>query len=602
MPLSFSPILKSARWIFTPSWLLVAPLVAPGLCDLPVHCERHQVVGDWEFTLGALSSTRSACGHKHPDDQYAQPALSLVSSQSSTQSMRLSLQDPSTAISKDGAQTGTWTMIYDEGFEVAIGGQVFFAFSYFDWVADASGKRTNVSHCDATQVGWYHNAERTQWGCYTGKKVSGIPAGEPVATPLDQDDSSLGLAMATPSLRASAAPQAPAKPPPRRRRAALLNSVEALERFLGADDDDDTDPKSAAQRVQAAAQATTDSSATSDPMQQEAYTPWVPNSAGFDHPMQGSWQQGVADALNFLQLGWSAMAYSKFEGKTPRELNRFAGSRHNRPKAQKRVGGPGPFSSFLGLGTKVRRATEPESFDWRYREGQNWLTPVVTQGDCGSCYTISTVHMLTARHRISKGDNQLAPFSVSFPLYCSEFNQGCDGGYGFLQSKWSEDVGLVPESCSPFSEGGGSCKAMPECDLGSTRFRAHKHHYVGGYYGGSDEANIKRELVANGPVVMSFEPKEDFMYYKNGIYKSGAQKIHQEWEQVDHAVLLIGYGSESNQDFWTMQNSWGTDWGEDGYFRMARGIDESGCESIVVAAEVVEESSNDVLDHFLKSL
>lgn len=51
-----------------------------------------------------------------------------------------------------------------------------------------------------------------------------------------------------------------------------------------------------------------------------------------------------------------------------------------------------------------------------------------------------------------------------------------------------------------------------------------------------------------------------------------------------------------------MQNSWGTDWGERGYFRMARGIDESGCESIVVAAEVVEESSNEVLDQFLASL
>eukprot|EP00971_Amphidinium_carterae_P154282 3059795-Amphidinium_carterae.1 len=78
---------------------------------------------------------------------------------------------------------------------------------------------------------------------------------------------------------------------------------------------------------------------------------------------------------------------------------------------------------------------------------------VTTQGDCGSCYTISTVHMLTARHRIQKGDPEATSFSVSFPLYCSEYNQGCDGGYGFLQSKWCEDVGLVPESCAPFSQG-----------------------------------------------------------------------------------------------------------------------------------------------------
>merc|ERR1719382_1545551 len=83
-----------------------------------------------------------------------------------------------------------------------------------------------------------------------------------------------------------------------------------------------------------------------------------------------------------------------------------------------------------------------------------------------------SVHMLPARNRIRQHDPSQPAFSVSFPLYCSEYNQGCDGGYGFLQTKWSEDVGLVPESCSPFSQGGGSCHALKDCDLGSTRHRA----------------------------------------------------------------------------------------------------------------------------------
>jgi len=583
--------------------MLLAHSFRQGLCDLPVHCLRHQVVGNWEFTLGAVSDHRSSCGHKHPDNQYKQPSLDSLSSQGATRSLRLSLQDPSSVVSADGSQQGTWTMIYDEGFEVAIGGQVFVAFSYFDFAKDTNGQKTNVSHCDATQVGWYHNVERTQWGCYMGKKIGGEPAAPAVAAvaAVPSVDAS---ASADAAAEANSAPpklQAPASPRPR----AALNSIASLQSFLGPDiaanrpaqlvrDDDQEDGES-------------DSSAsvTTNILQQpDAYKPWVPASAGFDHPMQGDWQQSVADALNFLQLGWSAAAYSKFEGKTPRELNRLAGVRRSRPKPARRPKAPAAssFSSFLGLGLRVRRGVDAESFDWRERDGQNWLTPVVTQGDCGSCYTISTVHMLTARNRIAKRDPNSVAFSVSFPLYCSEYNQGCDGGYGFLQSKWSEDVGLVPESCSPFSEGGGSCHALPECDLGATRFRAVNHHYVGGYYGGSDESSIRRELVEHGPVVMSFEPKEDFMYYKNGIYKSGAQKIHQEWEQVDHAVLLIAYGVQGGQDYWTMQNSWGTDWGENGYFRMARGTDESGCESIVVAAEVVEEPSNEVLDRFLASL
>merc|ERR1719409_989522 len=206
--------------------------------------------------------------------------------------------------------------------------------------------------------------------------------------------------------------------------------------------------------------------------------------------------------------------------------------------------------------------------------------------------------MLTARNRIKQNDLNQPSFSVSFPLYCAEYNQGCDGGYGFLQSKWSEDVGLIPESFAPYTES-GKCHVKGSCDLGAKRYRAVNHGYVGGFYGGGDEQHVKAELMNGGPVVMSFEPKEDFMYYKNGVYKSGPNQIHQEWEQVDHAVLLIGYGEDANQPYWTLQNSWGSDWGENGFFRMARGTDESGCESIVVAADVIEEGTNTVLDEFV---
>jgi cathepsin C len=268
--------------------------------------------------------------------------------------------------------------------------------------------------------------------------------------------------------------------------------------------------------------------------------------------------------------------------------------------------------SFLGVKTRLQRkgmsrarntywGGAPDTFDWRNKDGKNWLEPVIQQGDCGSCYTISTVRMLSARNKIAQNNPDETPFSISFPLYCAEYNQGCDGGYGFLLSKWSEDVGLVPESCAHYSEH-GQCKVSPSCvsDMGSKRLRAANHHYVGGDYGGSDEESIKQELM-NGPLVVSFEPKEDFMYYKEGIYKSGADQLHQEWQQVDHAVLLIGYGEEQGQKYWLIQNSWGTDWGENGFFRVERGVNDSGFESIAVAADVTEESENSVLDDFVQS-
>merc|ERR1719410_2412540 len=90
-------------------------------------------------------------------------------------------------------------------------------------------------------------------------------------------------------------------------------------------------------------------------------TAWVPESAGFDKPMAGQWQQSVADALNFLQLGWSAAKYEIFQGKTPRELNKFAGVRHARTKPHLKPvsveADSAEYSSFLGVGSRVRRVT-----------------------------------------------------------------------------------------------------------------------------------------------------------------------------------------------------------------------------------------------------
>merc|ERR1719487_1047891 len=96
------------------------------------------------------------------------------------------------------------------------------------------------------------------------------------------------------------------------------------------------------------------------------------------------------------------------------------------------------------------------------------------------------------------------------------------------------------------------------------------------------------------------------MFYSEGIYRSapveaskgkGVLKplrkhidFDQEWERVDHAVVTIGWGEEDGQKYWLIQNSWGPDWGEDGFFRMALGEDESGIESIPEAADVIEDT------------
>lgn len=320
--------------------------------------------------------------------------------------------------------------------------------------------------------------------------------------------------------------------------------------------------------------------------------------AGAGAPLDASEHWVFVGALNLLQDAWKATVYDRFVGKTLQELNALAGifrpfTRQKSREADPDFGAP----SFLQRARRRSKAVKgrrplPTQWDWRNVSGRNFLDEVIDQGTCGSCYMVATTHMLAARYRI-KHDPHFEGFSFNFPLFCSEYNQGCDGGYAFLAARWASDVGLVPKNCSVEDPQG----LLQRCELRcapqqlSHSWRAVNHHYVGGYYGAASEEEMKQELVEDGPLVVSFEPQSDLMYYSGGIYSSVAHGQRAEWEPVDHAVLLVGYGSEDGRKYWLLQNSWGHDWGEDGFMRMARGIDESGIESIAEAADVEVTSS-----------
>merc|ERR1719456_932206 len=123
--------------------------------------------------------------------------------------------------------------------------------------------------------------------------------------------------------------------------------------------------------------------------------------------------------------------------------------------------------------------------------------------------------MMTARHKVRSNDTTADPFSITFPLFCSEYNQGCKGGYAFLASKWSQDVGLVPAQCARYTTQ-GKCELSCDPEKLEKRYRADNYRYIGGFYGNSSAANMMLELYHNGLLVVSFEPTDDFMYYSGG--------------------------------------------------------------------------------------
>merc|ERR1719420_962591 len=242
------------------------------------------------------------------------------------------------------------------------------------------------------------------------------------------------------------------------------------------------------------------------------------------------------------------------------EINSYAGIRravkaHDIHKDMMSQRKRGRAPSFLQA--RSRAAQLPESFDWSNASGGlDWLEPVMDQGSCGSCYAASSMRMLSVRHKIKQNDPKALPWSINMPLHCGEYNQGCKGGYGSLISKWGEDVGLLPATCMRYDTNG---KCSLECDLEKLegkRYRAANPRLIGSFYGNGTVEAIKEELVHKGPLVLSFEPADDFMFYSEGIYESKTptkkptpewEKSRPEWERVDHAVLLVGYGEEDGK-------------------------------------------------------
>ncbi|KAF8571546.1 hypothetical protein P879_08399, partial [Paragonimus westermani] len=100
---------------------------------------------------------------------------------------------------------------------------------------------------------------------------------------------------------------------------------------------------------------------------------------------------------------------------------------------------------------------------------------------------------------------------------------------------------------------------------------------------------MKMELVHGGPFPIGFMVYDDFIHYKSGVYRHSRLKNtalpFYPVKSTNHAVLLVGYGTdkETHLPYWSVKNSWGRKWGEDGFFRILRGSDECGIEGVGVA-------------------
>ncbi len=218
----------------------------------------------------------------------------------------------------------------------------------------------------------------------------------------------------------------------------------------------------------------------------------------------------------------------------------------------------------------------PRSFDWRNHNG-DWTTPVKDQGEeCGSCWAYAAVGILESHLKIRSKNPNLSPdLSEQYLLSCDWDDDGCDGGdfetaMAYLVDTPGPDgkIGTVNESVYPVDNTDDSC-----ADLGdATRYKAGHWAYVNA--SAEDDAEIaippvdelKTAIYLKGPIAAGVDDDDAFDEYEGGIFSSTVPPPE---ETTNHAVILVGWGNENGTEYFIGKNSFGTEWGEDGWIRIA---------------------------------
>ncbi|XP_066992744.2 cathepsin L [Anabrus simplex] len=208
--------------------------------------------------------------------------------------------------------------------------------------------------------------------------------------------------------------------------------------------------------------------------------------------------------------------------------------------------------------TRQNNVRLPSSVDWRQ---QGAVTSVKNQGRCGGCWAFSSTGAIEGQHfrktgkLVSLSEQNLLDCAIDYP------NDGCYGGdMGAAFQYVIDNGGIDTEDSYPFEERNGRCRYNAQ-NIGATI-----SNYVS--ISSGDQAALKEAVANVGPVSVAMNAGLDsFGYYASGIYYDADCK-GQYW-YLNHAVLVVGYGTEDGSDYWIVKNSWGDDWGESGYFRIS---------------------------------
>lgn len=258
-------------------------------------------------------------------------------------------------------------------------------------------------------------------------------------------------------------------------------------------------------------------------------------------------------AHNALNLSWK-IGVNRFSDHTDEELRGMLGYRRD-------MGRRSVASSFIEIHDQEEEVDVSKlaaEVDWRssLNRSSSWIR---NQGACGSCWAVASVGALEMHaekvhgHAVQLSHQQLVD-CVQNPMHCGG-KGGCDGATAELAFDFTAHFGISSDAA--YKSAAGKCNAEAPSSLSVASFVSLPVN---------KGSHLLRAVAQRGPVVVSADGGSWFSY-AGGVF-SGCEKD----SVVNHAVLAVGYGHDAASDkkYWLIRNSWGTDWGENGFIRVER--------------------------------
>lgn len=244
-----------------------------------------------------------------------------------------------------------------------------------------------------------------------------------------------------------------------------------------------------------------------------------------------------------------------FADHSPSELRRLRGRKVNKKLGQKEI-----KSTAKKFVSKMKPQDIPSEMNWRLRGA---VTPVKDQAVCGSCWSFGTTGTIEGALFLKTGN--LVRLSQQNLMDCSWGfgNNGCDGGEEFRAFEWIIKHGGIATELSY-----GQYLAVDSfCHFEKSEIGAQLSSYVNITSGSIDA--LKEAIATKGPCAVGIDASHlSFVFYANGVYYEPS--CGNKPEDLDHAVLAVGYGKLDGKDYWLVKNSWSTHWGNDGYVLMSQ--------------------------------